>query len=582
MTMWSQDISQSAPILDALPHGLLLLDESGLLLFANAAARLMTGREWPEGEPAFPERPEMSGDGADGPVFFEMTVPNGKKLLALATEAHSAGDGRVRLVVLHDRADLHQLIDRINLISRDTQALEAIISSTHDGLWLMDHTGRVILVNQGTERIHQLKKDEVIGKTLDELTEMQIMDRSVTLEVLRHKTSLTITQQMPRLGKEILVSANPVFDEKGEVRFVVVTDRDMTELNRLRRELEETQRINRRFRSKLPVSLQSDSLAENGVVNSEAMKKVYRQAIKAAGTDSTILIMGESGSGKGFLVKQIHEASSRSQGPLIHLDCGAVPESLIDSELFGYESGAFTGARREGKPGFLEAADGGTLFLDEISELPVNAQVKLLRFLDGNEFIRVGGIATRRSNVRIVAATNRNLEKMVKAGQFRKDLYYRLNVVPITIPPLRERTEAVPRLISYFLQLMNAKNSTEKVIDQKAMEYLCRYSYPGNVRELINLVEQLVVLSTNQCIMADDLPQHVLVEVSPLAAWTGTKGWNLKKAVNELEREMLLQALNRFNSQKEAALYLGLDQSTLTRKLQKHGIRWKLILHRDI
>jgi PAS domain S-box-containing protein len=463
--------------------------------------------------------------------------------------------------------------------NKDRQALEAVFSSSFDGLWLIDHTGTVVMINQGAERIHQLNKKDVIGKDIRELSEMQVMDRSITLEVFRHKSSLTINQTLPRIDKEILVTATPVFGDNGELKFVVVLDRDVTELVRLRRELKAIQKVAGGPSHPLPMPLKNEALQGFGIVVSEAMKRVYRQAMQAASSDSTIMLMGESGVGKGYLAAQIHNGSLRKNDSLIHLNCGALPQSLIDSELFGYERGAFTGARQEGKPGFLEAAADGTLFLDEISELPFSAQVKLLQFLDTNEFIRVGGTTARKSNARIIAATNRDLEEMVHRKEFRKDLYFRLNVVPLRIPPLRERRESLPWLIDYFLKRMNARNQREKRIHHKAMHHLCQYDYPGNVRELAHLVEQLVVLSPHDEIGIDDLPQHILSGGPTIDAWTVAKGWNLKTAQEVLEREMICKALHRFGSQRKAADFLGIHQSTLARKIEKLGISSDVILH---
>ena len=577
---WIDRLNDLPSLFDAMSQGLMVTDASARPGLINAAARRMLALAPIQMNTDYPGREEVDKVLASGlPVAVELDPGTGNTVVAcfepIMKDLRVAG----AIGVFHDRSELDVLISRLGLANRDSMVLEAILSPSHDGLWLMDHNGIVILINRGAECIHELKKAEVIGKNIDQLKEMRVIGRSITREVFRHQASVTINQQLPRLNKEILVTAYPVFNERGELRFVVVVDRDVTELNRLRRELKASQELNERFRTTLPELLDSRSLIENGVIVSRAMKEVYVRAMKAARSDSTILLEGESGVGKGFMAKRIHQASSRRNGLFVQLDCGAVPASLIDSELFGYEKGAFTGARTEGKAGFMEAADGGTLFLDEISVLPTGAQVKLLRFLDEGEFVRVGGIRTRRSDARIIAAANRHLQEMVDSGEFRQDLFFQLNVVPITIPPLRERADALPRLIKHFLSLINAKNKTTKTINPRAAASLCRYSFPGNVRELINLIEQMVVLSPGQVIEPEEVPSHVREGTTP-AVWTEGQGWNLRQTLDRLEKEMLYRAIKRFGSQRKAAIQLGVDPSTLARKAKKHGIRHELIIHR--
>jgi transcriptional regulator with PAS, ATPase and Fis domain len=295
-----------------------------------------------------------------------------------------------------------------------------------------------------------------------------------------------------------------------------------------------------------------------------------------------VLIQGESGVGKGLFARLIHNSSARKNGPFIRVDCGAIPESLIESELFGYEGGAFTGAKAKGKPGRFEMAEDGTLFLDEIGELPLNIQVKLLRFLEDSEIVPIGGTKTKKIDARIIAATNQNLEKMVEQKAFRRDLFFRLNVVPLCIPPLRERKEAIPSLIHHFLEKFNKKCRTSKVILPSAVDSLCRYSFPGNIRELANLMEQLVVLSPSHSIGEEDLPSHVReANRNVLITTSGRIEWNLKEATENFEKELIKRALKVFGSQRKASGPLGVDQSTLARKAKKYRILADAIMHRN-
>jgi PAS domain S-box-containing protein len=458
--------------------------------------------------------------------------------------------------------------------------LEAIIDSSYDGLWICDREGKVIRINRASEKINGVKADQVLGKRMEDLVREGLIDRSVTLEALKARAAITIIQKL-RNGKQILVTGNPFFDDQGEMSLVVVNERDITELDNLRNELEESRALARRYRSELSRIGSEKDLLSQMVIRNEAMHQVFDRAMKVAKVDSTVLIQGESGVGKGFFVRLIHRASKHKDGPFIRVDCGAIPESLIESELFGYEDGAFTGARSKGKPGHFEIAEGGTLFLDEIGDLPLNVQIKLLRFLEGNEIVRVGGTTTRKINTRVISASNQDLEEMVAQGRFRKDFFFRLNVIPLHIPPLRERVDEIPALINFFLKQCNDKCSANKLILPKAVDCLCRYSFPGNIRELANLVEQLVVLTPGKRIDLKDLPSHILRDESKPNPGLFGDEWNLPKSVAILEREMILRALKVYGSQRKAAGPLNIDQSTLARKAKRYGIRADAIIHND-
>jgi PAS domain S-box-containing protein len=457
---------------------------------------------------------------------------------------------------------------------------DAIISSSYDGLWICDGEGKVIKINSASEKLNGIQAEQVLGRKMGDLVTEGLIDRSVTLEVFKAHTTITIIQKLKN-GKQILVTGNPFFDDQGEISLVVVNERDITELNRLRNELEETRALARRYRSELSQIMSKKDLLSQTVIRNEAMQQVFDRAMKVAQVDSTVLIQGESGVGKGFFARLIHRASKRKGGPFIRVDCAAIPESLIESELFGYEDGAFTGARTKGKPGHFEIAEGGTLFLDEIGDLPLNVQVRLLRFLEGNEVVRVGGTTARKINTRIISASNQDLEEMVSQGTFRKDLFFRLNVIPLRIPPLRERTDEIPALVDLFVKQCNEKCSTNKLILPKALDRLCRYSFPGNIRELANLVEQLVVLAPQKQIDLKDLPFHIIKDKSKANPRLPVDDWDLPKSVARLEKEMISQALKSYGSQRRAAGPLNIDQSTLARKAKRYGIRTDAIIHHN-
>ena len=458
--------------------------------------------------------------------------------------------------------------------------LDAIIDSSFDGLWISDREGRVVKINKASEKINDIKAEQVVGKKMDDLVREGLIDRSVTREVLKNGTTVTLIQHLKN-GKRLLVTGNPVFDERGELDLVVVNERDITTLIKLRNELDQNRALASKYRSELSLKQNQETLISEAVIRSEAMCRVFNTCMKVAQVDSTILIQGESGVGKGFCAKLVHRASRHKDGPFIRVDCGAIPESLIESELFGYEKGAFTGALSAGKPGQFELAEGGTLFLDEVGDLPVTVQIKLLRFLEENQVIRVGGIASKRIETRVIAATNRNLDEMVKNGTFRKDLFFRLNVVPIHIPPLRKRTEDIPHLIELFLKNFNEKYSAEKVILPRAIDCLCHYSFPGNIRELSNLVEQAFVLAQDSKIYFEDLPIHVRSEGYALGNYIDGDNFNLHGAVQNMEKTMIVRALRIHRTQRKAARFLGIDQSTLARKAKRYGIKGDAIMHLD-
>ncbi|MCF8083637.1 MAG: sigma 54-interacting transcriptional regulator [Deltaproteobacteria bacterium] len=458
--------------------------------------------------------------------------------------------------------------------------LEAIIDSSFDGLWLCDGDGKVIRINKASEEINGILAESVVGRKIQELVKEGTIDRSVTLEVLENKAPVTMMQNL-RNGKQVLVTGSPVFDGGGEIRLVVVNDRDITELNKLKEELEKQRNLNQQYLNELSQVHTWKGLFSDIVVRSEKMHRLYGTAMKISQVDSIALIQGESGSGKGVLARFIHQSSKRRDGPFIRVDCGAIPEALIESELFGYEKGAFTGARKQGKPGLFELADGGTLFLDEIGDLPVSVQVKLLRFIEANELISIGGTSTKRVDSRIIAATNRDLNQMVKKSLFRKDLFFRLNVIPLRVPPLRERVEEIPSFIHFFLEKFNSKCSSNKVILPRAADCICSYPFPGNIRELSNMIEQLIVLVPHEQISVEDLPLHVQEGIKTKIKYFNPSEWNLRQATIDVEKEIIVKALRAFGTQRKAAKQLGINQSTLARKIQRYGIRPHVVLHEN-
>ena len=303
---------------------------------------------------------------------------------------------------------------------------------------------------------------------------------------------------------------------------------------------------------------------------SEEIQKVFNLVDKVADTDSTILICGESGTGKELIAKAIHYRSSRANKPFVSINCGALPENLLESELFGHVKGSFTGAIRD-KEGLFKVASGGTFFLDEVGETSPAIQVKLLRVLQEREIIPVGGTKPIKVDVRLIAATNADLEKEVKDDRFRADLYYRLNVIPINLPPLRDRRDDIPLLIDHFLKIATQKTGKVKEVSKEAMECMINYDWPGNVRELENIIERAVILEETDEITLDSLPEKIRNKS------VGTKKIVMQKAqvtLEELEKEYLISVLEETNWQKKkASSILGINASTLYRKIQRYGLK---------
>lgn len=444
--------------------------------------------------------------------------------------------------------------------------LAAIMESSFDGLWISDHRGVVVRVNRAALRLVGLPREEVEGRFVGDMLEDGNFSDSVTLEVLRRRTTITMVQSL-KSGKKVLATGSPIFDAKGEISFVVINDRDITLLERMRRQIEESEAQLEHFRSELSMKQLKEMESDYYICQSKLMQKVYQEAIRVAGTNSTVLVTGESGVGKGMLAKLIHKESARGKGPFVRVDCAAIPSALFESEMFGYASGAFTGAGQRGKPGQVELAHGGTLFLDEISEIASEDQVKLLRFLDERCFVPVGGTSEKTVETRVVAATNKNLAREVKKRRFRRDLFYRFNVVPIKIPPLRERPRDVVQLIRFFMRKIGDENKIFKDIDSKAHNLLVNYPFPGNVRELENIIERVLIMSQGQLIGPEDLPGEIVSESTGGLGLDIRAGQDLRRTVGRMELKIIRQAVERFGSQRRAARHLGISQSTVARKL---------------
>ncbi|MBO8168393.1 MAG: sigma 54-interacting transcriptional regulator [Thermoanaerobacteraceae bacterium] len=467
--------------------------------------------------------------------------------------------------IFQDISEIEAISNELNSVKQLNKELKAIIDASYDGILVVDADGIVRRVNEAFERTMGIAARDILDQALDQ---QDIIPVSLIESVRRKRQrQSTIVEQG---DSQLLLTGNPVVDKDGQVSRIVINVRDLTELNELKRQLEKSEELSRRYHSELH-ELRRYLLNQEGiVVQSVQMKKILDLVLRVAQVDSTVLILGESGVGKEIIAKIIHNNSKRKDGPFIKVNCGAIPANLLESELFGYEAGAFTGASREGKLGMFELAHNGTIFLDEIGDLPLPLQVKLLRVIQDREIYRVGGQKPRQVNVRLLAATNQELEKMVERGEFREDLYFRLNVIPIKVPPLRERKEEIIPLVKQFQNSFCEKYGMDKQLSPEAMDCFLNYDWPGNIRELENVIERILVTSSSNVITPEDLPDYLRAKKAngrPSVQISGIMP--LKQAVLEVEKQLLEQALEQYGSTYKVAQVLDVNQSTIVRKLNR-------------
>ncbi len=446
--------------------------------------------------------------------------------------------------------------------------LNAILSSIYDEILVVNPEGTIIRVSDHfLEEFWNVKPHQIIGQNILELEEKGLINPSVTHQVLEHNTKISIVQETWN-GRRILATGTPIFNEEGVLEKIVVASRDITETSKLKNELQQVKSNSEKLKKELDVL--ATRLSKSFVVYSDNMKDVLKQAEKVASASATVLLIGESGVGKEMVASAIHQLGERSSQPFIKVNCGAIPEKLLESELFGYKKGSFTGADPKGKVGYFTQANHGILFLDEISEMPLNLQVKLLRVLQEREVTPIGEIHPIKIDVQVIAATNKNIEELVHKGLFREDLYYRLNVVPISIPPLRERSEDIAFLAHHFINKYNLQFKREVELAPDAIDLLKVYPWHGNVRELENVIQRVVVTSEEKRICAQLLnkmiPWKKTTENSkPIV----TNIMPLQEALDHVEEQLIVMAVEQYKSLKMVAQVLEVSQPTMTRKYQK-------------
>ena len=445
-----------------------------------------------------------------------------------------------------------------------------ILEGITDAVFIDDANGVCLWCNDACEEFYNINAEEIEGRTVEDLEKSGIFTPSVTRRVLEEKREVTIIHKN-NLGRMLLTTGTPVFvpnKTPRQISMIITTSRDITQLSRTSEKFNAATAL---LNAKQIKNMQTQDFDSKRIIaSSEAMHNVMTLAKRLAPVNTTVLITGESGVGKGLIAKTLHDEGNRWKEPFITVNCGAIPENLIESELFGYVAGAFTGSRSGGKKGLFEAAQNGTIFLDEISELPLNLQVKLLQVIQERQITPVGSTEAIPVDVRIISATNKDLESLVKEGKFREDLYYRLNVVPINVPPLRERHEDILPLIQLNLARCNRNLNENKTISSDALSILIKYPWPGNIRELQNIVERLIITTSNDVISADDIFGFIKHDASENTAIS--VDLSLAAAMEKAEKEILEQAVDNYKSTRAIARVLQVSQPTIVRKLNKYGL----------
>jgi PAS domain S-box-containing protein len=455
--------------------------------------------------------------------------------------------------------------------------LEDLLEASFDGIVISDAEGNVLFANKAYQTLSGISKKDILGHNLGDMIRKKILNGAAVFEVTKNRLPTTRIHSYERTGREAMVTGSPVFDDEGNLLYVVANFRDITQLRKFGEKLGRAADIGS-YPEKEILYLQAElaELPDYGIlVRNQKMKEILQQATRVAKFDTDVLILGPSGVGKSRMAQIIHKASSRAKKPFISINCGSIPENLLESELFGYEKGAFTGASTTGKPGQFELASEGTLVLEEIGDLSLKLQVKLLQAIEEKQILKIGGTTPLDVDTRIIAVTNLDLKGMVNEGKFRTDLYFRLNIVPIVIPPLRERADEIPLLIHYFFDKFNRKYGTRRSPGPGLLRKLCQYDYPGNVRELKNLVERLLILSPGDVVQKEDLEAVGGDFDNPIRSPDRQDNQSLQNFLMDCEKRALVKILREEPNLKKAASRLQITATTLWRKMKRYQLSRK-------
>ncbi len=470
----------------------------------------------------------------------------------------------------------------------DLEFYQKILEASHDEICVSDDKGIIIYCNKAFEENYGLKKEDILGKNVSFLEDSGYSTKSPIPIVLKTKTKFSLEQDT-QTGKKLIITATPIFDENGNLEFTVENCRDITELNNIKNKLEDTKKQVKKYKSEVETLYRTALRIEDTVImDGIVMRPIINTVNHVSKTDVSVLLLGESGTGKSSLARYIHHNSNRSNGPFITINCATISPQLLESELFGYTSGAFTGASTKGKVGLVELANGGTLFLDEIGDIPQNLQAKFLQLIQDRTFTSVGSLKNKKVDIRIISATNADLVSKVKEKKFREDLYYRLNVIEIKLPPLRERRDNLVEIIKYYFNRYSSDFNLNKTISKEAMDAIANYGFPGNIRELQNIIQKILLTCTDNHITIDDLPNiltkniHITnngnkTHISQInkviisdSKSTNYKNKNFDTLIKEYEKNIILDAYEKFGSSYKVAKHLEISQSKANRLIRKY------------
>lgn len=555
-------------LLDSTHNGVIALDQDRHLILMNEKALEVydvkndnvIGRSVSEAFPTSPLNHFLFGEPRLG---FKCQV-NGRYILANRTPLEMGGKILGGISVFQDITNDELATQELASVKENELYLESIIENSYDGIYITDRDGLTLMVNRSYERITGIERTQLLGRYVKELTNEGLMSISLTEHVVNEKKSITLNQTVNQ--KMLIITGNPIVDENGRVIKVITNVRDITELIDLEKQLHITKEMADLYKKTV-----FEDAGDNIVCKSKGMKQVLHLAKKVAPKNTTVLVLGETGTGKEVVSKYIHTNSDRANENYIKINCGAIPANLLESELFGYVGGAFTGANPKGKMGMFELANEGTLFLDEIGEMPIDLQASLLRVLQDGEVTRIGDTKSRKVDVRIIAATNKNLENMIDQGTFRSDLFYRLNVISIYVPPLRERVEDISAFAEYFINELNKKYNEKKIITQSFIENLKKNDWPGNVRELANFIEKQFVMSDSEI-----LDSFTIVAQQNISSSNGDGNIIIKgllpmqDAIQIVEETLLRRAMSKAHNTHKAAKMLNMSQPTFFRKYKEY------------
>ena len=455
----------------------------------------------------------------------------------------------------------------------DKKFYKLVFEYLGEEIFVADGEGKILYVNPASVNAIGLPLNKIVGRTAQELKEEGFFSVSSTMEVIKARKTVNVLQKL-KDGRVVLATGVPIFcEDSGDILMIISTCKDVDAINELNKKVESQATEILRNREEIYYLRESIFNASGFISKDPLMEELKNTIAKIAPLDVSVLIQGETGVGKEVVAKSLHALSNRKNSSLVKINCGAIPENLMESELFGYDKGAFTGADKGGKVGKLEMADGGTLFLDEIGELPLPLQVKLLDFLQDGTYFRVGGVNRLKVDVRVVAATNRNLDKMCREGTFRKDLFYRMNVIPVQVPPLRERKLDIDPLARYFISRFNEKYHCYKYPDDIFIKLLHSYEWPGNVREMENTIERAYIMADKDVLGEMELSwifDQLKANPEDGISVPDVGIMPLKEAKLALEKQLVSKAYEQFHSTYKVAEVLKVDQSTVVKLLQKH------------